>query len=601
MQLSSQARLALIFVGGLLIGLAVAAAVVRLTMRPSSVPGSPSMSVTPSTPQDEIPPSSVVVPVIPTSSNALPVAMNEFGSLRYVTSTQQIDTTPLRLAVDWEKRATDVTAQASDIFASLGFPKELYASSTVIEDVAFGDLWFVATVRSGVYVGSKVYLLRTLGFGLGTDTADLFVMVPSDGSTPRIIEGYWNADDSYPPLITDRMINMPNAWFEGFFAPETMHLESGAPLTATARRLMHLAGTQYTWLQATNPAPHPIGRTKEGMPFELASPGIFVVNPNGQIVQYQSYVPSVPSERGYGSHTVAIQLSNGKQETWPLITQAMSGCGAFDMPNVVSSEKVPLGRMRVYGSIDGQPVYVFSNPANELRPREIYDTWYIPEQTQKPDFDTFIKRYPYPVFYWKNGLGEWIEMTHADFMPAVECGKPVIYLYPEKTTNVSVKLPSFIHVTVSEPAYPSNGWNVVAHPDGSLAYADGNTYGSLFWEGTGVGYEMPKDGFVLKDGEVDTRLATILAQYGLNDRESQEFRDFWVPKMTGAPYYRVSFLTDAWSKAAPLMVRPVPRTSIRIFMDWQKLSAPMSIPEPKIVTPTRDGFTVVEWGGLLRT
>jgi hypothetical protein len=128
---------------------------------------------------------------------------------------------------------------------------------------------------------------------------------------------------------------------------------------------------------------------------------------------------------------------------------------------------------------------------------------------------------------------------------------------------------------------------------------DGSRFGSLFWEGTGVAYETPREGFLVKDGNVDAFLQSTLAKYGLNEQESAEFRAFWVPRMTGAPYYRVSFLTDAWSKAAPLLVTPKPATSIRLFMDWRKLGAPVSVQEPTITTPLRKGFTLVEWGGTL--
>jgi hypothetical protein len=114
-----------------------------------------------------------------------------------------------------------------------------------------------------------------------------------------------------------------------------------------------------------------------------------------------------------------------------------------------------------------------------------------------------------------------------------------------------------------------------------------------------VGYQVPETGFIVKNGEAESFLSSILPKYGLNQKESQEFMEFWVPKMQQAPYYRVSFLTDDWSKAAPLFVSPRPKTSIRIFMDLKPLSAPISIKEPKIITPARDGFTLVEWGGLL--
>jgi hypothetical protein len=163
-----------------------------------------------------------------------------------------------------------------------------------------------------------------------------------------------------------------------------------------------------------------------------------------------------------------------------------------------------------------------------------------------------------------------------------------------------VKLPPFINVTVSDPAYPVEGWRVTAQPDGKLTdHRDGKTYGSLYWEGTGVGYAAPKDGWVVKDGDVEKFLADTLPRYGLNETEAREFMEFWVPEMKGAPYYRVSFLTSAWSKAAPLYVSPRPKTVIRIFMDWQPLSGPMDLPAPEIVAPERNGFTLVEWGGTL--
>ena len=132
-----------------------------------------------------------------------------------------------------------------------------------------------------------------------------------------------------------------------------------------------------------------------------------------------------------------------------------------------------------------------------------------------------------------------------------------------------------------------------------LSHADGKSYGSLYWEGTGVGYQSPETGFVVKDGEVSSFFASTLPKYGLNQKEANEFMDFWIPKLKGSPYYRISFLTDEWSKAAPLGVSPRPQTSIRIFMDWKPISAPISIKEPKIVTPIRDGFTLVEWGGMI--
>ena len=61
--------------------------------------------------------------------------------------------------------------------------------------------------------------------------------------------------------------------------------------------------------------------------------------------------------------------------------------------------------------------------------------------------------------------------------------KPVIYLYPEKETTVTVKLDYAGTLTCTYPAY-GDGWTVTACPDGTLTDDAGQTYSYLYWEGT---------------------------------------------------------------------------------------------------------------------
>ena len=64
-----------------------------------------------------------------------------------------------------------------------------------------------------------------------------------------------------------------------------------------------------------------------------------------------------------------------------------------------------------------------------------------------------------------------------------ECdAKPVIYLYPEQETTVSVLLDYAGTLTATYPAY-EDGWRVTAEPDGTLHDENGNEYSYLFWEG----------------------------------------------------------------------------------------------------------------------
>ena len=60
--------------------------------------------------------------------------------------------------------------------------------------------------------------------------------------------------------------------------------------------------------------------------------------------------------------------------------------------------------------------------------------------------------------------------------------KPVLYLYPEKETTVTVKLDYAGTLTCTYPAY-GDGWTVTACPDGTLTDDAGQTYSYLYWEG----------------------------------------------------------------------------------------------------------------------
>ena len=58
--------------------------------------------------------------------------------------------------------------------------------------------------------------------------------------------------------------------------------------------------------------------------------------------------------------------------------------------------------------------------------------------------------------------------------------KPVIYLYPEEETEVTVKLDCDGGLTCTYPAY-EDGWSVTAQPDGTLTDGAGQTYRYLYW------------------------------------------------------------------------------------------------------------------------
>jgi len=257
----------------------------------------------------------------------------------------------------------------------------------------------------------------------------------------------------------------------------------------------------------------------------------------------------------------------------------------------------------------GDPVYEVSPIGRD----SVYQCLYA--KTQRYNYDSVnresIPYYPttysdflntHPVFFWKNATNDWVIFGRTDVIPAAEKAKPVIYLYPTKTEQVSVQVNPIGGFTKTDPTY-GNGWNVNATPDSALTnLTDGNTYPYLFWEGGASGVvNTPKEGFVVARDDVSTLLADKLSLLGLNEKERTDFMDFWIPRLSKAPYYFITFVPKSeMDRVAPLAVIPTPDSVIRILMDYKPLSAPISVSPLKITTPVRTGFTVVEWGGIVR-
>ncbi|MGM9635068.1 MAG: hypothetical protein ACI3YE_02840 [Candidatus Avispirillum sp.] len=192
---------------------------------------------------------------------------------------------------------------------------------------------------------------------------------------------------------------------------------------------------------------------------------------------------------------------------------------------------------------------------------------------------------------------DFISVEPSDFVlePDV-CYKPVIYLYPEKETEVSVKLTLDGRLTCTYPEY-GDGWKVTARPDGTLADERGQSYNYLYWEGkTSAQYDLSR-GFCVKGEDTAVFLEDALSKLGLDRREANEFIVYWLPLMQDNEYNIISFQTDAYTDSAKLDITPAPDTLIRVFMAWKPSDKYVQTEEQELCAPERCGFTAVEWGG----
>lgn len=332
-----------------------------------------------------------------------------------------------------------------------------------------------------------------------------------------------------------------------------------------------------------------------GLAKNEGSYGFYLASPDGTAKVYKLVIDFVGHD-----NVPKITWADGSKNTTEYIYTDIGGCGSFNYLSVMAPDRVNPAKDLVEVGVNslGDKIYGLSD-SNHVLLKDVYDNQYEVYQGEKISYEQFVKSHP--VFFWSDPFGRLVKFQNNKFIPQAECGKPVIYLYPQTATKVSVKLDPQGGFTASEPAY-HNGWSVMARPDGQLTEVkSGTVYPYLFWEGRGAVYQQPKKGFVVTINQVEGFLREKLTALGLNEKERADFIEFWLPRMQGAPYYFVTFLGNAAMDAiAPMQVTPKPDTVIRVLMDFSPLEKPIPVEGFKIQTPERTGFTVVEWGGVLR-
>ncbi len=178
--------------------------------------------------------------------------------------------------------------------------------------------------------------------------------------------------------------------------------------------------------------------------------------------------------------------------------------------------------------------------------------------------------------------------------------KPVIYVYPEETTEVNIQLEVNGDLSFTYPEY-KDGWDFTATRDGNITM-DGKQYNYLFWESEMPEYALDKidnTGFLVDTDTLLSFLENSLDQMGLNSKESADFITFWYPQMMVNEKNHVQFLfNESCDAYAKLNITPTPDQIYRVGMLWKNATTDF-IPETQIIpTMNREGFTVIEWGGM---
>ena len=244
----------------------------------------------------------------------------------------------------------------------------------------------------------------------------------------------------------------------------------------------------------------------------------------------------------------------------------------------------------VTGQYDGEPLNMRSGPSRD------YDLITTVPDGARVEVWGYSNKTSEWIYVKYNGYYGWVLSKYV-YLDGVG-DKPVLYLYPEKETDVDVKVSlNNMYFTCTYPEY-GNGWSVTAKPDGTLINKkDNKEYSYLYWElGGKQNYDFSK-GFVVKGSDTAEFFQKALSEMGLTPREYNEFIVYWLPKMQNNEYNLISFQNEEYTDNVRLDISPKPDSTLRVFMAYKALDEKIEV-EPQEFEPfERKGFTVVEWGG----
>lgn len=191
-------------------------------------------------------------------------------------------------------------------------------------------------------------------------------------------------------------------------------------------------------------------------------------------------------------------------------------------------------------------------------------------------------------------------------------GKPVIYLYPEKPTFVTVTLTIPGRIVESIPLIESwkletdsfkGGWkNVLALPGGILKYQN-NYYRELYYESSIKHVNAPDNGIFISTEKLKEELKSETLKLGLIDIEADEFASYWLPllQQLEKPYIFFSIISEEEKERTDRVeISPKPDVFIEFIayfkgVDEKFQTKPFVYP----AVPNRKGFTAIEWGGVI--
>ncbi len=176
--------------------------------------------------------------------------------------------------------------------------------------------------------------------------------------------------------------------------------------------------------------------------------------------------------------------------------------------------------------------------------------------------------------------------------------KPNIYIYPVYDMHLIVKLlfPKGGHILESIPKY-QNGWDILVDPTGLIDHK----YSFLYYECSVPSIFRKDRGWVVEQEKLKDFFKKNMSAYGFNKTEIADFISYWIPKLDNSEKYVLyPQLNEDISSTIRLDFSDTPDTILRLFYFIEPFKNEVIIDEPAIPNTDRKGYSVAEWGVILK-
>lgn len=193
-------------------------------------------------------------------------------------------------------------------------------------------------------------------------------------------------------------------------------------------------------------------------------------------------------------------------------------------------------------------------------------------------------------------LLDWIKLAIG-----INCYKPNIYIYPEEAMDVAVQFKAPQSLIKMIPDY-TGIWDVHVDVDGRIYTEEGYAYDYLFYEcETNPNLFETEEGFLIHAESRLEQFEDILNKYGFNQQEISDFTEFWCMKLEeGKDYVMYPQMTELVDNAMEIDISPKPDTCVRMWFVFEEYAGNMTVETPQIEKIEREGYTVIEWGGMIK-